>query len=78
MINTEYLKEFHEYWNLSKPPINTSPIKNKINYYFGVELKHLTKENIQSEKNFIQIILAHSKPSELEKDVKRETELLFA
>ena len=78
MINTEYLKEFHKYWNLSNPPINTNPIKNKINYYFGVHKKYLTAENLADEEKFIQTILDYSKPSELEKDVKKETELLFA
>ena len=77
MTNTEYLKEFHKYWNLSNPPINNNSIKNRINYYFGVELKYLTKNNIQNKENFIRTILTHSKLSELEKDVKRETEQLF-
>jgi hypothetical protein len=77
MVNTEYLKEFHKYWDLENPPINTNPIINKINYYFGTEKQYLTKENLANQQKFIQTILKHSKPSELELDIKRETEIGF-
>jgi hypothetical protein len=68
-----YLKEFHDYWNLSKINSYPEPIISKIQYFFGVDKKHLTKENLQDKKRFIQTILAHSTKSELEKDLELET-----
>ena len=68
-----YIKEFHDYWNLSKVSSYPEPIKDKIQYFFGVEKKHLTKENLQDKERFVQTILAHSTKSELEKDLELET-----
>ena len=68
-----YLKEFYDYWNLSKTSSYPEPIKNKIQYFFGVEKKHLTKKNLQNKERFVQTILAHSTKSELEEDLELET-----
>jgi len=68
-----YLKEFHDYWNLSEISSYPEPIKDKIQYFFGVEKGHLTKKNIQDKKRFVQTILAHSTKSELEKNLELET-----
>lgn len=68
-----YIKEFHDYWNLPKTNSYPEPIKDKIQYSFGVEKRHLTKENLQDKERFVQTILTHSKKSELEENLELET-----
>lgn len=66
-----YLRKFHNYWNLSK--ISSYPeTMNKISYYFGIDKKLLTKENIQNKEKFVQLISDNSKKSELEEDLDFE------
>jgi len=71
--NMSYLKEFHNYWNLSEISSYPEPIKNKIQYLFGVDKRNLTKKNIQDKERFVQTILAHSTKSELEENLELET-----
>jgi uncharacterized Ntn-hydrolase superfamily protein len=68
-----YLEEFHDYWNLSRVSSYPKPIKDRIQYFFGIEKKHLTKKNIQDKEKFVQTILAHSTKSELEEYLESET-----
>jgi hypothetical protein len=57
-MTEDYLEEFSNY-HFEKISENSSEIKNKINYYFGVNQKHLTKQNL--ENNFYETIIKNSK-----------------
>jgi len=72
-MSNEYLAEFYRHHNLSNLSVELNPIRNLIQYNFGVDFKYITKKSIKTQESFIRLILNHSKsPSSLEKDTDNE------